>query len=60
MVDEKEILDILKRQLEIYRFKEKTYNIEIELIRFTNERFTLNDLDMNEEEFRKLIKWLEG
>ena len=60
MVDEKEILDILKRQLEIYRFKEKTYNIEIELIRFTNERLTLNDLDMNEEEFRKLIKWLEG
>lgn len=60
MVDEKEILDILKRQLEIYRFKGKTYNREIELIRFTNERLSLNDLDMDEEEFKKLIKWLEG
>ena len=59
-MDEKEILDILKNELEIYRFVGKLYKREIELIRFKDERLTLNESNMDEEKFKKLIKWLEG
>lgn len=54
-----EILEILKEQLEVYTFKGKTYNHEIKLIRFTDDRLSLNDLNMDEDKFKKLLDWLE-
>ena len=54
-----EILEILKEQLEVYMFKGKTYNHEIKLIRFTDDRLSLNDLNMDEDKFKKLLDWLE-
>jgi hypothetical protein len=54
-----EILEILKEQLEVYTFKGKTYNHEITIIRFTDDRLSLNDLNMDENKFKKLLDWLE-
>lgn len=60
MVSDEEILKILKEQLEINKIKGKTYNGEIKLIRFTDDRLTLNDLNMDEAKFKKILEWLEG
>lgn len=60
MVSDEEILKILKEQLEINTIKGKTYNGEIKLIRFTDDRLTLNDLNMDEAKFKKILEWLEG
>lgn len=59
MVSDEEILKILKEQLEVNTIKGKTYNGEIKLIRFTDDRLTLNDLNMDESKFKKILEWLE-
>ncbi len=59
MVSDEEILKILKEELEVYTCKGKIYNREIKLIRFTDERLSLNDLNMDEDKFKKLLDWLE-
>lgn len=59
MVSDEEILKILKEELEVHTFKGKTYNREIKLIRFTDDRLSLNDLNMDKDKFKKLLDWLK-
>lgn len=55
-----EILEILKNELEVYTFKGKSYNHEIKIIRLKDDKLSLNEFNMEEDKFKKLLEWLEG